>query len=278
MNLLNKYLLMLVLFSSISFPQEYLKEQFEFAKKVFDNEDYYDAVTEFKRLQFFDKNETYSFESNKFIALSYKEGGKYDEAVRYFTLAEINAADSEETFNIKIEIVKANILRRTTDNALKLLSNLENDERWKNKIDEINYWRGWAFIFSDEWDKASYEFAKISENHELKILCEKTDDEKYSVVFAKIASVILPGTGQFYTGNYLSGLLSFGWCALWGYIAVDAFVEDRIFDGLAVANFLWFRFYNGNLQNAEKFAIEENIKISNQALDYLQNKYTGVKP
>ena len=91
-------------------------------------------------------------------------------------------------------------------------------------------------------------------------------------------SVFLPGSGQFYTGNYLSGLLSLGWCALWGYVSVNAFVEQRVFDGLAVANFLWFRFYRGNLENAEKFAVEKNIQISNESLKFLQNNYKGEKP
>ncbi|HSP87841.1 MAG TPA: hypothetical protein VLN45_06890, partial [Ignavibacteriaceae bacterium] len=152
------------------------------------------------------------------------------------------------------------------------------DSRWGNRKNEINYWKGWAYIFADDWDKAAEEFSKNPQDKELKELCEQTDKKKYSVAFAKIASVILPGAGQFYTGNYLSGLLSLGWCALWGYIAVDAFIEDRIFDGIAVGNFLWFRFYQGNLQNAEKFAVEKNIQISNESLYYLQHSYDGIKP
>ncbi len=276
MNLLNKYLLLIfLLFANLSFAQEYLQDQFEFAKKLLEEENYFDAITEFKRLKFFDTNNSYSSLSNEYIAQCYKHGGKFNEAIQYFALAEINAKNPEDIYRIKTEIIRVNILRRTTDNALKLLDELEIDRRWNDKKDEVNYWRGWAYIFADEWDKAVEEF---SSDHKLKILCEETHEKKYSVTFAKVASVILPGAGQFYTGNYLSGLLSLGWCALWGYIAVDAFIEDRIFDGLAVANFLWFRFYQGNLQNAEKFAVEKNIQISNESLYYLQNEYTGLKP
>jgi hypothetical protein len=159
---------------------------------------------------------------------------------------------------------------------LKLLDELE--KKWIERSNEINYWRGWAYIFNDQWDKAGEEFAKISESHELKILAEQTHNEKYSETFAKISSAIIPGFGQFYTGEYVSGLLSLGWNLLWGYISVDAFLNDRIFDGLAVTNFLWFRFYRGNIQNAEKFAEEKNVEISNKTLYYLQNHYKGLKP
>jgi len=286
MNLLNKYLLWLFLFlSNLSFTQEYFQDQFDFAKKLFDEENYFDAITEFKRLEFFDTNNIYSSPSYEYIARCYKQGGKFNEAIQYFTLAEINAKNPEDIYRVKIETIRVNILRNTTDNTLKLLDELGKDERYlpdskagNDKKDEINYWRGWAYIFADEWDNAAEEFSKISSNHELKTLCENTHKKKYSVSFAKIASVILPGTGQFYTGNYLSGFLSLGWCALWGYIAVDAFIEERIFDGLAVANFLWFRFYQGNLQNAEKFAVEKNIEIANESLYYLQHTYSGLKP
>ena len=278
MLLLNRYILIIFLFINLSFAQEYLQDQLEFAKKLFEEENYFDAITEFKRLIFFDPGNVYEFQSNKYIAMSYKEGGKFNEAIQYFTLAEINAENLEDLYRIKIELIRVNILRRSTLNAHKLLNELENDGRWTNKTDEINYWRGWAFIFDDEWDKAAEEFSKISPDHELKTLCEETHNKEYSVTFAKLASVILPGAGQFYTGNYLSGLLSLGWCSLWGYIAVDAFVDNRIFDGLAVANFLWFRFYQGNLQNAEKFAVEKNIQIANESLYYLQHYYGGLKP
>jgi hypothetical protein len=276
---LNKYLIFcLLLFSDISAAQEYLEDQFEYAKAFYEDEKYFDAVTEFKRLLFFDENNIYEYRANEFIALSYKGGGKFNEAVRFFTLAEIDAKNPEDIFRIKIEIIKTNILRRTTGNALKLIESLENDEEWKSKSAEINYWRGWAYIFADDWNKAAEEFSNISSDHELVTLCKDTHEKKYSVTFAKLASVILPGAGQFYTGNYLSGLISLGWCALWGYTAVNAFVEDRIFDGLVVTNFLWFRFYRGNLYNAEMFAVEENIRISNESLQYLQHNFSGIKP
>ena len=279
MILLNKYFLVLLFFlGNISYAQDYLKQQFNHAKKLFDEENYYDAITEFKRLQFFDTSDVYLSSSDELIARSYKKGGKFNDAVHYFTLAEINAKNSEDIFRIKIEIVRVNILRRTTDNALRLLDDLGKDDRWAGKSNEINYWKGWAYIFADKWDKAAAEFSKISPDNELKLLCEKTNEEKYSVILAKIISVFLPGSGQFYTGNYLSGSLSLGWCALWGYVSVNAFVDERVFDGLVVANFLWFRFYRGNLENAEKFAIEKNLQISNESLKFLQNDYKGEKP
>jgi len=90
--------------------------------------------------------------------------------------------------------------------------------------------------------------------------------------------MIIPGAGQFYTGEYVSGLLSLGWNVLWGYLTIKSFVDDRIFDGIMVGSLLWLRFYNGNTYNAEKFAEEKNLLISNKALLFLQHGYEGEKP
>ena len=267
------------LFSSvITNAQSAFQNQFDFAKQLYNNENYFEAITELKRLLFFDETEEYNYEANNLIGLSYKQGAKFSDAIRYLTLAEINAKTTEELFQRRIEIIRINILRRTTGRALKLLDSLEADNRFKDRTDEINYWRGWSYIFADEWEKASFEFAKIDTVQTLSKLAKQVDDDMYSVTFAKTISYIIPGAGQIYTGEYISGLLSLGWNVLFGYLTVKSFIDERIFDAIVIANFLWLRFYRGNLQNAENFAGKKNLNISNKALNYLQYEYDGLKP
>lgn len=262
---------------SFLFSQETLKEQYDYSLSLYNQEKYFDAVTELKRLNFFDNKKIYAFQSNLLIGKSYKEGGKFSDALKYFTLAEINAPDDSDFYDAKINQVKINILRRSTPQAERLLDQLQKDTRFMDRISEIIYWRGWTYIFADEWDKAALQFAEIK-NDSLKILCENVSADKYSVTAAKILSYIIPGAGQFYTGHYFSGILSLGWNILWGYLTIKAFIDERIFDGLVIGNFLWLRFYVGNIQNAEKFAVSENLIISNKALYYLQYNYKGEKP
>ncbi|MHA2101330.1 MAG: hypothetical protein ACW99A_21950 [Candidatus Kariarchaeaceae archaeon] len=258
--------------------QDSAEKQFNYAQELFNSENYFDAITEFKRLLFFDNSDEYRYTGNSLIGSSYKQGAKFSDAIYHLTLAEINARNEEELYNSRIDIIRVNILRRTTDRALKLLDSLHADKRFNKKIDDINYWRGWAYIFADDWKSASNTFAKIDSTHELKKLADNIDEELYSVSFAKTISYIIPGAGQIYTGEYISGLLSLGWNVLWGYLTIKSFIDERIFDGIVIANFLWLRFYRGNLQNAEKFAEEKNLMISNNALEYLQYEYSGRKP
>lgn len=260
------------------FPQQELEEQYNYALTLYEQEEYYNCVTELKRLNYFDKENVYKYRSNFLIAKCYKQGGRLNESVEYFSISKLSANSIEEKFSVEIEIIKINILRRTTPRALQLLASLEQEGEFSEYREEITYWRGWTYIFQNDWKKASVEFSLIDEEHPLKKLCESVANEEYSVTFATVISYILPGTGQIYTGNYFSGILSLGWNLLFGYFTVNAFIEQRIFDALAVMNLLWLRFYAGNVQNAKSFAEEANIKIYNEALDYLQHHYKGLKP
>jgi hypothetical protein len=263
--------------TTILVAQNSFEEQFNFAKQLFQDEKYFDAVTEFKRLLYFDLSGTYSHEANFLIGLSYKNGNKFSDALQYFTLSELNSTTSDEIFESRLEIIKINILRRTTERAFVLLDSLQNDAKFSNRIDEINYWRGWAYIFSDDWHKASLTFSKIQNEHQLVVFCDSINNDFYNPQLAKYLS-ILPGAGQFYTDEYISGFISIGWNVLWGYLTINAFIEDRILDGVLIGSLLWWRFYSGNIQNAEKFALEKNLERTNSALRYLQNDYNGKKP
>lgn len=249
-----------------------------YADSLFQSESYFDAITEYKRLLYFSNFEEYNYESNYKIGLCYKAGGKYDNAIKYFMIAESYSENIDDSVSTEVQIIRTNILRKTIPEALALLNKVE--KKFPGEIDSttINYWSGWAYLIGDDWEKAAMEFGKIDESHPLKILADSIYTAKYSVTFAKISSFILPGSGQFYTGNYVSGVLSLGWNVLWGYLTINAFMTDRALEGILIGGLLWTRFYRGNFQNAEKFAIEKNIKISNGAYKYLENGYSGKKP
>ena len=275
-----KYFLipLFILTAGAARAQNALKEQLKYADGFYKSGAYFDAVTEYKRLLYFDVKGEYADTANYMIGLCYKAGGRFSDAILYFTNAEIKARTEDRLYRAKLEVIRSNILRRTTHRALELLDSMAAKKKYAPHLKNINYWRGWSYVFGDEWGKAASAFRSADSAENIAALCDSINAERYPVSFIKLMSYVIPGSGQIYTGHYASGLLSLGWNLLWGYTAVNAFAADRIFDGLMVTNFLWLRFYNGNLQNAGKFAVEENIKISNGALDYLQKRFKGLKP
>lgn len=258
--------------------QNSLDDQYNYAKSLFDQEKYFDAITESKRLLFFDEQKLYGFEANMLIGLSYKAGAKYNEALKYFVLSEVNSKNDEQLFNSVILSARTNILRRTTQQSEKILNSLLANPKYFNRTKEIKYWLGWNYMFSNKWEKASEIFSEENLDSSLAAICRSVVNESYNENFAKYSSYIIPGFGQFYTDEYLNGLISLGWNVLLGYLTINSFVEDRIFDGIITGNFLWLRFYIGNTKNAEKFAKEKNLTIINNALERLQYDFNGSKP
>ena len=265
-------------FFAINLVAQNFEIQKHYADSLFKSEKYFDAITEYKRLLYFDKAGKYNYDANLKIGISYKAGAKFNEAIKYFAVAKKNCAVDSSIIKVEMEIIKSNILRGTISEAIQKLTNLK--KRYPNGIDstEIFYWSGWAYMIGNNWEAASDEFAKIDLHHPLKVLADSVASEKYSVVFAKAASFIIPGSGQFYTGNYLSGIMSLGWNLLWGYLTINAFITDRAVEGILIGGLLWTRFYRGNFQNAEKFAISKNSEISKRGYNYLKNVYSGEKP
>lgn len=274
-----KILISFVLFiSAFIKPQSDLQRQFEYAEKLQTEENYFDAVTEYNRLVLFDTLELFTYKAYSSIAMCYYQGAKYSEAIDYLSKALTITTDKKEKFSTSIEVVKCNLLRRTPASALRILDELAGSGQYTGNIAEINYWRGWYFIFMDEWASASNAFGISDSNSSLKKFCLDVENKKYHVSFVKLISAIVPGSGQIYTGEYLNGILSLGWNVLFTYLIIDAIRSKRELDAILIGNLLWLRFYNGNLQTAERFANDQNRIITNEALRYLQKDFQGEKP
>lgn len=258
--------------------QDEIQRQVEFADNLFNQKLYYDAITEYKRLLFFDVNRDYGYYANTKIAEAYKGGAKFDEAIQFFKEAELSTLDQEEKFKAEEEIIKVNILRGTTERSFELINQLSKEQTDSEKLKMLDYWRAWTYMFANKWEIAHEILNIYPEFNELSNYCKQVIDEKYSVNFAKLLSYILPGAGQIYTGEYLSGTMSLAWNVLFGYLTINSFVEKRAFDGFAIGTLLWMRFYRGNIQNAERFAENKNIEIANAKLKYIQQNYQGLKP
>jgi len=267
-----------LLLSNYSVCQSYLQDQFDLADSLYKNEKYFDCITELKRLKYFDSTKAFSYSSNMMIGDCYKKGAKYNEAVNYYTMADIVASNSSDVYKAKISIVRTNILRDQPGMALMQLERMDRDPAFTPHLKDITYWKGWTFMRMGEWQKANIVFINYKLDTALINITAMAKDKKYFPVKAKLLSVFIPGAGQFYTGNYVSGVLSLAWNVLCGYYTINAFNSSRVFDGLVIGNLLWLRFYSGNISNAEEYAIEKNNLLYNIVFTYLEQEYTGLKP
>ncbi len=296
----NSFLFIFYLFGlTQSLEKSLIDANFQYAVKLFNEEKYFDAVTEFKRTLFFDTENKFSFESNIYIGLSYKHGGFFDLAEKFFNDAFRCAKNSDDILLAKLELLKLFLLSRNEPKAQTLLFELtsryvpinkqlhfESGKDFSYRFNEIIYWNGFSQLYFNHPQIANsflrqlrnttdsyYPFAK-----ELLSITDSVIASQKSERTALILSYILPGAGQFYLGEYISGLISFIWNSLWLYLSIDAFTNKREFDGIMILSLLWFRFYSGNIQNTSEFAQNFNSKVLNKWLNYLQNDFKGSKP
>lgn len=272
-----KIILIIICTYNYIFPQSELVKQLNYANSLYFNQEYYDAIKEYKRLIFFDKEKLFKYYSLYQIAKCYKYGRKFENSYNFFSLALTEAKSPKDIFDCKINICRLNIIEKKTKNAHRILDELERDLMFVDFQEEIKFWRAWVFFFEMDYKKSKNIFNELNKI-QLKNLSEKLLDESYSVQKAKILSTIIPGMGQFYTGNYLSGVGSLLWNILSGYLTISALSNERIFDGILISNFLWLRFYKGNLENAEKFAVDKNDKIFNESLKFIYFNFSEEIP
>lgn len=274
-----RLLILLSLLSGVHFTQtNEVSSLFTHGKLLFEQEEYFHAITELKRYLFFSQDSSLHHEANLMIAQSYRSGGFFRLASPYFLSARDMAKNQQEKISAMIEHAKNEILKGTPETALKILNLAYNQSSESSVQREITYWKGISELFAGNLNQAAIILEDLSPGDSLAILCRLGDDEMVNPELLKLISAFLPGIPQIYLGEYTSGLLSLGWCGLWGYTAVTAFTANRIFDGIMTGNFLFFRFYNGNLENAELFGQNHNTRIKNSILSFYQNNYNGLKP
>jgi len=83
----NKIFILIVIIVLPAFAQEYLDGQMAKGRDLYLKGEYFDAITQMKRLLFFDKGKKYTYEANELIGECYKTGAKFTDAIIYFSKA-----------------------------------------------------------------------------------------------------------------------------------------------------------------------------------------------
>ena len=86
---------------------------------------------------------------------------------------------------------------------------------------------------------------------------------------AALFSLILPGTGQIYSGNIWQGIRDFLFNVGSGYLFYNALKQQKYVDAVLIFIFLINRFYLGSVGNAQRSAAEYNEKNHEEWLETL---------
>jgi TM2 domain-containing membrane protein YozV len=197
------------------------EEQLSFANYLFEEEDYFRAITEYKRFIFLSQNQEKILFAKKRVFSSYKKAYRYDDAMDYLNTLEDNGF-------IKMEKGKLHLLSGNTENARILFKSYNSDTAIILK--------GWSYIEEGNWKKSREGFSVSLTNSFLSSISdklyqysEKADSEisKKNVAFSALLSSIIPGSGRFYTERYGDAFFSFLTVAIPGVISYIYWKDDR---------------------------------------------------
>ena len=250
--------------------------QLGYADSLLKVEKYLEAYIEAERLKLFDTSGRFGFESNMISGYALRATGRYSEAKVAFEMAAVAGKNREESFSAEQEILRLLILERKYKKFDDRIAVLE--KVFPDKKSVFLHWKGWRFAFEGNWQEAKHHFELSDSSVFLTALCDSAEERSLSLTKGLLLSVLIPGAGQAYAGEYINAALSLGWVAFGVYLVVDALKAERFFDALIEANFVLFRFYRGNISNTIDYINRRNLEIKNENLRFLQFNYRGLKP
>jgi tetratricopeptide (TPR) repeat protein len=231
--------------------------QFEFAEHLFDEEDFFRAIGEYKRFLFLYSEEDNLCEEACFkIALCYFRAKHWAEAVE-------SLATFIERFPDSTKRPEAEYLKGKAEHELGLYEDALTSFRMVVARDagelrnKALFESALVYVDMREWEEAGRVLAGITTDstfhHPAAILSEglgMIDDlPRKSPVAAGTMAALLPGAGHVYTGHYRDGLVAFLLNGLFIWAAVELFDNgDDVAGG--IVTFFELGWYTGNIYSA----------------------------
>lgn len=239
------------------------------------------AITEYKRFLFFHPDDARAGEAYHNIGLAYRKQAMWTAAVTAMRTAIQTTTDKETKTERQLALAVTLIANKNYDMGLLELLKVTMRNPSKPQYRRAMFLQGVAYLYQFRWEEARTalktarndaegqpqtlrESGRLSEELDARIDAAINAPRK-SAKLAKILSIILPGAGQFYTGNWQDGLNAFVLNGALGFATVDAALDGHYMDATLWATALFLRYYQGNYYRAEKAAEAFNARQSRRA-------------
>lgn len=247
------------------------------------------AITEYKRFLFFHPDDTRAGRAYRNIGLAYREQGMWEEAVAAMRTALQRTTDQTTKTGLQLALAVTHIAGKNYDMGLLALLKVTMQNPSEAQYRRALFLQGVAYLYQFRWEEAraalkNYVGLQTSPANsgwtELDAHFDAAlNAPRKSMRLAKILSVILPGAGQVYVGNWRDGLNAFVLNGALGFATVDAALDGHYMDAVLWATALFLRYYQGNYYRAEKAAVAFNARASRRAAEdillYLRKALDG---
>ena len=250
------------IFISLNAVSQKQVNSFDAAIKEFNSGNYELSIPYFKRIAFFESN---NITNLKYLADSYQKTKSYDKALVHYSLIYNIVVNDSIKNEVIIEMAKTYILQEKYNYAKIEVLNIK--EINQSFIDRKNYYLSIISFYLNEFEDSKKHLLVISS---LSDSSKKFINELFKNVaktqlipnpkVASILSMIIPGTGQLYSGDFKSGINSF---LLTG-TAITVFtlinIRYSFLDAILGVFPYYQRYYTGGVINAQNIA-ENKIKM-----------------
>ena len=262
-------------------PDPYL----DFAHSLYEEGDYYRAVTEAKRFIFLHPEHERRVEARLLIARAYLAGGREEEARKSFE----QVIAQNERPDLAAEALKdlGRLLEQTDPQgrAVEYYQAMSKEPNLpaQSSDDLQNHARfrlGWVHLEAGEWAEAEESFRSVDQGHALKGSADQLarqaragENLPYrSPAAAGFMSGLLPGAGQLYVGRPLDAALAFGLNAvfIWGAYESARSENWAAFGILGAMEIGW---YGGNIYNAVNGAHIYNREARDHFIQKLKREH-----
>lgn len=264
--------LILLPISALSFTEPALS-LLQLADHYFEQQNYPASVTEYWRFLYFSHQHPYQFYAYYKAGMAEARQNNPGEASALWRRALQLAPNAKFRLQIRYQLILTLISRQEYDLAKIELFRMENNRVSPFFKRAATLFMGVIYLGEQSYDKARREFKRLEasgiNDPEFQERIKKIDQclaqlsappHQKSPRLAKWLSTFVPGAGQIYAGQFLTGLNALALNMATSYFLYRTAERRKFRDAALVFSFLWWRYYNGNRLKAEEAAIQNNQK------------------
>lgn len=251
-----------------------------FADHLFEQADYYRAITEYERLLFHYPEDPLAGKARFRIALCYFRGDRLLPAIeRFRALAEAHHG-KDLGRDALFMLSEAHLLNKDYPAVRAACRSFLAAYPADPRADACRIRIGWSFLREGDWRAAAEAFNTLPQDSPLRedavglaaAALRYPEIPKKSPALAGGLSAALPGAGQLYTGRPRDAVTAFllNGIFIWG--AVEAFRNDNETTG-GILLFFEAGWYAGNIYNAVSNAHKYNRRAERAYLEQLGSQY-----
>lgn len=249
----------------------------QYGQRFYDSQYYSEAITEYKRYIFFNPESEKTSGTHYQIALAYRKQEQWRPAIEAFRMAILTAPTDSVRYDAELALAVTYIASGNYSAAEMVLLKLEMTIPPKSVKQRAAFLRGIATLYANKWNHAKEAFEAYflcDPDPELQAkvdsLIEATKKFYYrSPESARQLSMIIPGLGQIYAGDWGNGINSLvlnGSMIAWmGYKVLHRYFSDA----WVIYYFLFRRYYFGNMYNAARIVEEKNEAMDRKQAEKL---------